>query len=489
MSESSLLDFITIEISADKMSAECTILAWQKSSNHSSESPTEETSNNIISSTYVAQSVSISASEMVEAIENEMARLGIAYGIDRVALTEKSKNWYDSGNTQKFRLANGLGPTDGNEGSFLQVCFQQKNPILYDKIEYRESGFVWNVDKDVLLATVKQSMIGVSGFNVFGENLKPREVNIVDPEITKMVRKELIDGVANYYANESGILEEISQDRISLVDSISIKQDVDYKTGNIQAYGSVKIVGNIRPHFSVKSRGNIEIEGTVEGAYVESAGDMQVQGGVIGKPGETEIKCGGNLSAKFIENTLVVCDGDVSIENSTLNSQIYCAGKLSTTKQSGTIRTCRIVAGTTVEANVYGSESEGKNLIAAGNNPIIWQRMSRLQRELRFTRRLLNKGGAAYGKTGVKGIRRLMRYRSAKQKRLVSIMERVLARKQRAIVAEVASSNEPPYIGVMQKLHPGTRVMIGPVSKTVEETLNKGKFFLNLSSHRLEWKG
>ncbi len=167
--------------------------------------------------------------------------------------------------------------------------------------------------------------------------------------------------------------------RISVQPVKTIVGDVGTGTGNIIFLGSVVITGSVQDNFSVKAAGNIEVRGSVQKAHLEAEGDIIIRGGIQGREDGYVESTGGNIYAKFIQNSKVKTEGNIVVAEGILHSfldagnQVICNGKRAQIV-GGIIR-----AGKEVRAKTIGSESFTNTEVRVGYNPKLLQRLQELE--------------------------------------------------------------------------------------------------------------
>lgn len=474
----SMDDWFSITLSEDAMQAVLQLAAWRQP-----DDAFEETT----------CAVDIAPDDLTACVYERLQTMGICHGISDEAIQDIVAAWYAAGEAASAVVAVGHAPVAGCDAIMAVHCTRPVLPPPTEatvQVHHREHAYCWNVARGTLLATKVPVRAATTGTTVTGTALPAIEGKDCPVAASPAVHTtQDPDGTTRYVAASDAMVEEISPTRLWLVTAITISGDVDYRTGNIEALGSVTIAGAVTPHFAVKARGDVTVQHAVESAYVEAAGDVTVGGGVFGKPGETEIRCGGNFSAHFVENATVTIGQSGEIAESVVNSRIYCQRDVSVCKRRGAVRTSTFVAGHSVIANVYGSVGEGQVQVRAGNNPQLWRRMARLENELRFYRRLLHKGTtpAARGGRDTKMVR-AHQFRLVKRKRLVEVMERLIQRRRRAVLDDLAAQTESPTVTAKQAVYPKMLVQIGPFARHVEEPLQRGSFVLNMEQGKIDWR-
>jgi uncharacterized protein (DUF342 family) len=114
--------------------------------------------------------------------------------------------------------------------------------------------------------------------------------------------------------------------KISALGEISVEpvvtvENVNYETGNIHFDGSVIIKGGVADGFTVEAGGDIQVGKGVGKATLKAGGHVLLKTGITGNS-EGSVECGGNLFAKYIESSRVVCHGHLFVEEAIMNSQI-----------------------------------------------------------------------------------------------------------------------------------------------------------------------
>ncbi len=96
---------------------------------------------------------------------------------------------------------------------------------------------------------------------------------------------------------------------------------MNYSTGNINFIGTVIVEGRIEDNFTITATGDIIIKGNVGKSTLEAAGNIVIDGGIIGK-NEAIIKAGKNVYAKFIESANVTAKQSITCRKMIMHSNI-----------------------------------------------------------------------------------------------------------------------------------------------------------------------
>ena len=114
--------------------------------------------------------------------------------------------------------------------------------------------------------------------------------------------------------------------KITVRDTLSIGQDIDFHTGNIVAVGDVLVGGSIRSGFLVMGR-NVTVRGTVEGARVRAMRGISCLAGIQGG-GRATLRAGRSLRARFCENATLHAGSNILIDGSSMHCRLFAGEKL-----------------------------------------------------------------------------------------------------------------------------------------------------------------
>ena len=164
-----------------------------------------------------------------------------------------------------------------------------------------------------------------------GVQIKPRKVkratlrfgkNVLQSE-DRMSISSQVDGCVS-----------LVDDQVFVSDLYEV-ENVDNSTGNIEFEGSVQVNGNVCSGFSVIAQGNVIVKGVVEGAFIRADGDIVITRGMNGMS-KGRLEAGGNIIAKFLENSTANASGYVSAE-SILHSKVMAGSEITVTGRRGNI--------------------------------------------------------------------------------------------------------------------------------------------------------
>lgn len=299
------------------------------------------------------------------AIINEIKNY-IKYGLDEEQLNRILERKVLG---EKLCIAQGKKPVNGKDGD-IKFLFEMEKPLLPKinsdgTVDYKELDSINSVKKGEKLAEIIPALEGVNGVKVNGDIIpcvkgrtpKFRYGNNVSLSEDGMSLISEIDG-----------LVELKNGKVNLTTVLSLN-NVDNSVGNINFSGNVIVNKDVLNGFSIISGGAVEVKGAVEGGYIENKGDVLIRQGIQGY-NKLIINTKGNLSAKFIENSVVNVGENVTAE-AIMHSNVSSKANIIVLGKKGLIvgGICR--AKYEIRARIIGSTMATTTVIEVGNDPDI----------------------------------------------------------------------------------------------------------------------
>ena len=320
-----------------------------------------------------------------------------------------------------------------------------------------------------LLARIIPEEPGTPGSTILGERLKPREV--------KRAKLKFGHNIAlseNHLEISSKVDGHVMlvEDKVFVTNVYSV-ENVDTSTGNIEYEGSVQVNGNVQSGFSVTAKGNVIVNGVVEGAQVKAGGNIIIARGMNGMA-KGSLEAGGNIISKFLENASAKAEGYISTE-SILHSTVISGSEIEVTGKRGFITGGRVCAANKISVKTLGSEMGAATLIEVGGNFGAAEEYQRLQKELEEIQRVIKSTRmiiADFTEKRLMGARfsdEKMNYFSSVAK-LCEVKKAEEAAKSARIqqLDEKLKDRPKPCVEVKGQVFPGTKVVIGELSKVVQ---------------------
>ncbi|MCL1941062.1 MAG: FapA family protein [Synergistaceae bacterium] len=315
----------------------------------------------------------------LEQIKNALADKNVIYGVDNKVISDMVDNRISN---ESIIVANGVAPITGKDGWVeVKVDLTVKTDKSEDKekVDYRERGIVVNVNKGDVLAVRFPPTEGTDGMNISNLPVKAKPGREIPfPAGSGTVASE--DG-STLSADIDGCLKKVDG-KLTVSPELSVSGDVDFHIGNIDFIGTVKVKGAVRDGFQVLAAGDIEISEVVEGAYIESKGDILIKGGVRGI-NKAKIVAAGSIEIGFVDQAVITAGANVAIRNSAMHSDIS-AGRSVIVAGGGKAQIAggKIQAAIEVSCSTLGSEMGTKTEIIVGVSPVYAARKKELTASL-----------------------------------------------------------------------------------------------------------
>ncbi|OHD70199.1 MAG: hypothetical protein A2W19_05270 [Spirochaetes bacterium RBG_16_49_21] len=390
----------------------------------------------------------------------------------------------------RILVAQGREPLKGHEEYYLPLINIKKKAgeIKSDgSIDFKEVGSIIEVKKgqDVLrrIPAVKPA----DGYDVYGDKSFAEFEKVAG----YLKGENLVQSVGDeniFVSSIDGCLD-INANKISVLPVAYIQGDVNYDTGNIDFNGSVHIMGSVLPGFSVKANGDIIIEKNVDDAYLESAGDITVKMGVVGKE-NVKLVANGKVTAKYLLNANVEATGDVVVEDSIINCDVFSNNRISVVAKQGKIIGGRTTALYEIMVNVSGSPNETETQLNVGRNLFIERELQDIHKEISKWRKavdeVVNKLKLSFGEAVFDNPKEFIEKLLPARKKNCLLLLKQLSDNNRELKKYVEQSKEvqdklklerEPCIIIKNKAYPGTVISIRKSIKRIDSPIDNVKYY------------
>lgn len=311
-----------------------------------------------------------------EAMQINLNRLGIAYGLDEAAIEAVGRPEREN---RTLVLARGTPAVNGDNALVEMLVDDSRHSKVdeYDRIDFHDLGKALEMQPGSPIARRKPSTPGTPGMNVKGQVVKQKLGSDLD------LAQYAGDGTRISVADSSlleaaapGVFRRNRNGKFMVQPLVIVEGDVDFKSGNVDTTLPVLIKGDIKKGFTVKSSGDITVMGVIEDARVSAQGNLLVNGGIL--PGENRVKAHGDIVARYISGR------EVKGRNITTATSISASRILAT----GDVGAKEIIAGWmrcagNIICDLLGNEGGQKTLVEVGINPFEEALYETSQREIK----------------------------------------------------------------------------------------------------------
>ncbi|MHC4871098.1 MAG: FapA family protein, partial [Planctomycetota bacterium] len=315
---------------------------------------------------------SVSKTVVIEPTEEQikawLESQGVVFGIKKEAVLQLADCLSNSRPITDLVIAKGKDPVNGEDGWVdFKFCTTLSAGQIEDdgRVDYYERGIINNTYVDMLIAEIIKETPGEPGRKVTGERISPIAGNPPEAPLAGE-GVELSDDELAFYAEIEG--HAYMEGRfLNVTREVTIDSDIDFKTGNIDFVGDLRIAGGVLSGFDVRAKGKIIIGTSIElNASVRSESDIHVHDTVRnGKDDKTLVAAAGNIFADKIDNANVFAKGNITVSKEVIGSKIKCHGCF--IGKNAEVRGSEIEAVGGIEiAKVGSSRGEVKNVLASG---------------------------------------------------------------------------------------------------------------------------
>lgn len=316
-------------------------------------------------------------------IEDELLRQGIVFGINREKITEiaEQKQY-----RQLFEIAAGKPPVDGSNGK-IKDFFPREHKLKFSSksnggIDFKNLNLIHNVQKGTVVCEITRPTEPEDGMDILGRPVHGQRGKM--PEIPQGRNIVYSEDRLKLVASCEGNLT-FRSGRFQVENVYSVEGNVDNSIGNIDFSGSVYIKGDVFEGYTVKARGDITVVGIVEGAHLESGGDIILHKGMRGmKKGILEAK--GNITGKFLEDSTIRAQGSIQAEY-IINSRVSCNKDLTLMGRRGALIGGSCAVFNRLRVKNLGSASQTSTAVALGITPELLEETAKVQKELKNIQR------------------------------------------------------------------------------------------------------
>lgn len=407
--------------------------------------------------------------EILAALEEN----GVTYGMDMETLENISK--YPVYN-ENILVADGTLPVNGENGrvKFHFNLKEDKKPTITEdgKVDFRNLDLIKNAKEGEILCSLEPPSNGTPGKTVLGEEIPAKDGK--PAVLPKGKNTEISEDGQNLIATINGQINYING-KVNVFQNYEVPADVDNSIGNIDFIGNVIVRGNVLSGFIIRAGGNVEVGGVVEGATIIAGGDIILRRGMQGL-GKGVLKSGGDIIAKYIENSNIEAKMDIKAE-AIMHSNVKCGNKLELSGKKGLLvgGTCKV--GKEISAKVIGSYMSTPTDIEVGIDPSLKERYKELKSEIEKIEEDLKK--AEQATTILKKYQVMEKLTPEKQELLArSIRTKVFYTNRIGQLMEEVTHIEMKLqeeasgkIKVYGYIYPGTKVSIGTSMLYVKDNL------------------
>lgn len=304
-----------------------------------------------------------------EDIKRALQEAGVIFGVKESVIDEiVAQPRYD----EDVLVAEGVPPKNGVNASFeFKVDIDKDKPRFKTDetgaVDLKEMNLIENVVEGQLLAVKIPAKQGDPGLTVQNKQIPPKPARDLPWPAGKNVR--ISDDGLELYSEINGMVS-FTGGKISVDPVYEVRGNVSTETGNINFIGSVIVHGSVEDGFSIKAEGDIEVKQTVGKAKLDAGGDIIVRQGIVGH-NEAEIRAGGKVRARHIQEAKVVAGTDVLVSEAIMHSHVEAGERVILFGNKRLIVGGTVIAFKEINARTAGSPMSTKTNLEVGIRPAL----------------------------------------------------------------------------------------------------------------------
>ncbi|MDL2210206.1 FapA family protein [Desulfovibrio sp. OttesenSCG-928-O18] len=156
------------------------------------------------------------------------------------------------------------------------------------------------------------------------------------------------------------------QGLITVKRMLNVRQDVNFRTGNIIFAGDILVHGDVYPGFRITGR-NLRIKGRIDGGILRAGGTVVAESGIKGSP-KAEINAQNTVRLANCEHARIITSGNCIIDGNCMHSDLFVGGSVIVKGrlQGGNVHSNGLV----YVKEQLGSSQGAATRIALGYNPL-----------------------------------------------------------------------------------------------------------------------
>ncbi len=414
-----------------------------------------------------------------EDIINALVRSGVKYGVDELEV----RNFLNSRNyCTDYILAKATPPVQGKD-ALITYHFNTDLSLKPKRnedgsVDFHQLDMISHCSKGQLLATLTPIELGKPGIDVCGTIIRPLKVNNKVLRHGKNIQLSP-DGLQMFSLVDGHVA--LTDGRVFVSDTYEVAADVDASTGDIVYEGNVVVKGNVITGYSIRARGDVEVNGVVEGAYIEAGGQIILKRGMQGMS-KGILKANGNVVSKFLENSEVIAGGYVSTE-SILHCRVSAKGDVIVGGKRGFVTGGEIRSASMISVRTAGSTLGTMTLLEVGIDPKIIAEFRELEKRIATMsadKEKLAQALMLYRKRLSMGLQLTDEKKEyLKQVTQSNIMLETQLKEARNRYEELRAEIDNKSAGVIKVsdvVYPGTKLVISNVNYYVRQEIHHSKF-------------
>ncbi len=267
-------------------------------------------------------------------------------------------------NQESILLASGFEPIHGTDGWFelIVTTGKEKADLTEDqsgRVDFKSIQNFSNVESGQQIGNIYLPTAGKPGKTITGEPILPRSGK--PSRVVAGAGVRVSDDGTQAIADQAGRVV-FENNILSISEEFVVNGDVDLSIGHIRFNGFVDIKGDVLDDFNITATKGINVVGAVGACQISADGPVTI--GSMAGLGRGKVTCEGSFQARYLNQAIIECWGDIHITNESRNSSIKATGSINV--PNGLIAGGEVVAMEGIEAKIFGTRSGAATRLTAG---------------------------------------------------------------------------------------------------------------------------
>lgn len=314
----------------------------------------------------------------MEELHRALKKSGVREGILEEELERISRGIYFHNPAVIAKGREGEEGKDGWYEYFFRTKSQRAPMLLEDgSVDYQNTQWFEMVTNRQKIAFYHEAEEGRDGYTVTGKVLPGRKGR--EQPLLNGKGFQLLPDKKTYLAAIDGRIE-LNNGQLD-ISKLLMLENVTFTSGNIDFEGTVYIRGNVGNGAVVKAGEDIIVDGFVEGACLESGGNVVLRQGV-NATGMGYIRAGKSVMGKFFEAANVYAEQDIQA-NCCMNSELYAEESIAIRGKEGILIGGRASAVKGILAGQTGNRAGIGTVLRLGVSDRIQRKRSELEDKIK----------------------------------------------------------------------------------------------------------
>jgi len=169
--------------------------------------------------------------------------------------------------------------------------------------------------------------------------------------------------------------------RVHVIGHFILDQDIHSEYGDIAIAGNLKITGSVTGPIKIQVLGSVEIDGSVDAAYIQSGGSLSIKGSIT-NANENGVIALGDLSFESAKQSRIVSNGYIHFSGKVIDCRMVAEKGINGNANHSVLSGGEIQSGGSIDVAVIGSPDYVDTEVEVTISPFLKEKMITLTKEI-----------------------------------------------------------------------------------------------------------